>query len=549
MPPVGLRAELQSVRLRGMQVRGPRSERPLARFAVVVSRRKPISRRSNKLNNRDRLSSNSRSIRSAGLFLPASMQKVIQSSSRLQVEPRLGANAMHETDPSSITTLATGENGLSTANTSHIQLLVGPFVRFAKMEAAGGILLLASTLLALVWANSRWEQSYQAIWRTQVSIGIGRFFLSETRHEWINDGLMSIFFFLVGLEIKREVLIGELSSIRKAAFPFMAAVGGTIVPAILYLSVTRGSSAQRGWGIPMATDIAFALGVLALLGSRIPLSLKIFVTALAIVDDIIAVLVIAVFYTKQLHLYSLAIGLGGVLLSFGLNLLGVRKPAIYALIGFCIWCAVLKSGVHATVAGVLLAFTIPTRTYMDRKLFLQRSRALLDRIEDELPNSSEAHSAVNALESHCELAQSPLYRIEHYLQPWVSFAVMPLFAFANAGVRILGNLSAVTHNRVSLGVALGLLLGKPIGIFSFAWISARSGLSVRPPDLSWARVFGASWLCGIGFTMSLFIAELAFDSDTLLDMAKIATLFASLAAGICGSILLLQLSPHLPSKT
>jgi NhaA family Na+:H+ antiporter len=408
------------------------------------------------------------------------------------------------------------------------------------MEASSGLLLLAGTIAALVWANSPWEQSYDAIWNTQVSIGFGRFFLSESRHEWINDGLMAVFFFLVGLEIKREVLIGELSSLRKAAFPLIAALGGAIVPALLYVLVTYGSDGQKGWGIPMATDIAFALGALALLGNRVPVSLKIFVTALAIVDDIIAVLVIAIFYTDRIHVFILAIGLAGVVLSFGANLLGVRRPIIYAVIGICVWCAVLKSGVHATVAGVLLAFTIPARTYVDRDLFLKSSRWLLDRFEGAVPNSAEAHAAIHSMDAQCELVESPLHRIEHYLQPWVSFLVMPLFAFANAGVRILGNgLAAATH-PVSLGVALGLFIGKPLGIWSFARISAKTGLATPPAELSWGTIFGAGCLSGIGFTMSLFIATLAFGDGALLDMSKIGTMAASLAAGICGIMILLR---------
>jgi NhaA family Na+:H+ antiporter len=421
-----------------------------------------------------------------------------------------------------------------------IDVLISPFVRFAKMEASSGLLLLAGTIAALVWANSPWEQSYDAIWNTQVSIGFGRFFLSESRHEWINDGLMAVFFFLVGLEIKREVLIGELSSLRKAAFPLIAALGGAIVPALLYASVTYGGDGQKGWGIPMATDIAFALGALALLGNRVPVSLKIFVTALAIVDDIIAVLVIAIFYTDRIHVFILAIGLAGVVLSFGANLLGVRRPVIYAVIGICVWCAVLKSGVHATVAGVLLAFTIPARTYIDRDLFLKSSRWLLDRFEGAVPNSAEAHAAIHSMDAQCELVESPLHRIEHYLQPWVSFLVMPLFAFANAGVRILGNgLAAATH-PVSLGVALGLFIGKPLGIWSFARLSAKTGLATPPAELSWRTIFGAGCLSGIGFTMSLFIATLAFGDGALLDMSKIGTMAASLAAGICGSMILLR---------
>jgi Na+:H+ antiporter, NhaA family len=421
-----------------------------------------------------------------------------------------------------------------------IEVLTSPFVRFAKMEAASGILLLAGTIAALVWANSPWQQSYHSIWSVQVAVGFGRFVLSESRHEWINDGLMAIFFFLVGLEIKREVLIGELSSLRKAAFPLLAAVGGAIVPALLYVSVTHGGDGQRGWGIPMATDIAFALGVLALLGNRVPASLKIFVAALAIADDIIAVLVIALFYTDQIHILSLAIGLAGVALSFGANLLGVRKPAVYALIGICVWCAVLKSGVHATVAGVLLAFTIPARTYTDRDFFLMHSRRLLDRFEASARNSSEAHTAIHRLELQCELVESPLHRIEHCLQPWVSFLVMPIFAFANAGVRLLGNGFAAATHPVSLGVALGLLIGKPLGISFFAWISAKTGLGTLPAELSWGSIFGAGCLSGIGFTMSLFIAGLAFGDGPLMDMAKIGTLVASVASGIAGSVLLLR---------
>jgi len=421
-----------------------------------------------------------------------------------------------------------------------IEVLTIPFVRFAKMEASSGLLLLAGTIAALVWANSPWEQSYHAIWTAPVSIGFGRFYLSETRHEWINDGLMAVFFFLVGLEIKREVLIGELSSLRKAAFPFMAALGGTIVPALFYLSVNYGTEGQKGWGIPMATDIAFALGVLAVLGNRVPVSLKIFVTALAIVDDIIAVLVIALFYTDHIHVLSLAIGLAGVALALVANLMGVRRPVAYAFIGICVWCAVLKSGVHATVAGVLLAFAIPTRTYIDRDLFVKSTRWLLDRFEAAAPNSSAAHSAIHSMENQFALVESPSQRIEHFLHPWISFLVMPLFAFANAGVRILGNGSAAATHAVSLGVVLGLFLGKPIGIWLFAWTSAKTGLATPPAELSWGSIFGAACLGGIGFTMSLFIATLAFGEGTLLDLSKIGTMAASLAAGICGSIILVR---------
>jgi NhaA family Na+:H+ antiporter len=423
-----------------------------------------------------------------------------------------------------------------------IEILVSPFVRFAKMEASSGLVLLGATLAALIWANSPWEHVYHSIWSTEVVVGFGRFVLTETRHQWINDGLMSIFFFLVGLEIKREVVIGELSSLRKAAFPIIAAVGGAVVPALFYVLVNHGGEGQNGWGIPMATDIAFALGVLALLGNRVPISLKVFVTALAIVDDIIAVLVIALFFTARIDVFSLGVGLAGVLVSFGANLMGVRKPAFYAVIGIFVWCAVLKSGIHATVAGVLLAFTIPTRTYVDHELFLKRGRWLLDRFEAAPPNSADAHAAIHSIEVQCEMVESPLHRIEHSLQVWVSFLIMPLFAFANAGVRLLGKGAAAATHPVALGVALGLFVGKPVGIWTFAWLAAKTGLAAPPAELSWGSILGGAWLGGIGFTMSLFIAGLAFGEGTLLDMSKIGTLAASLAAGIGGSVILLYLA-------
>ena len=431
---------------------------------------------------------------------------------------------------------------LSSQPIARIDALISPFVSFAKMEAASGILLLASTIAALICANSPWAESYHAIWNTPLSVGLGRFALTETRHEWINDGLMAVFFFLVGLEIKREVLVGELSSLRRAAFPLIAAFGGAILPALFYLSISHGGNTRRGWAIPMATDIAFVLGVLAILGKRVPVSLKIFVTALAIADDLIAVLVIAIFYGEPIHVISFAAGLGGVAICFGANLLGVRNPAIYAVIGVFVWCAVLKSGVHATVAGVLVAFTIPARTYVDRESFLKRARGLLDRFEAAAQGSAEACDAIHTMEYQLEIVQSPLNRIEHYLHPWVSFAIMPLFAFANSGVRILGNVTVAARHPAALGVAVGLFIGKPLGVWLSARMSLRFQLATAPPDLSWSSLFGAAWLCGIGFTMSLFIASLAFDDGNLLNMSKIGILAASLASGVCASLFLVRQS-------
>jgi Na+:H+ antiporter, NhaA family len=419
-----------------------------------------------------------------------------------------------------------------------IDVITSPFVRFARMEAAGGILLLLATAAALAWANSPWDHSYYQIWHTRVTVTLGRVSLSESRHEWVNDGLMSIFFFLVGLEIKRELLIGELSSFKQAAFPFTAALGGSIVPALIYVAINKGGVGANGWGIPMATDIAFALGVLALLGNRVPVTLKVFVAALAIVDDIFGVLVIALFYTQHISFVALSLGFAGVAISFGANWLGVRSPVIYALIGVGVWFAVLNSGVHATIAGILLAFTIPARNSTDKAEFLRKSRWLLDEFETHDPNSAQAHHAIHLLEQQCEMIESPLHRIEHSLQPWVSFVIMPIFAFANAGVHVLGALGAAVTHPIALGVLFGLLLGKPLGITLFAWIAAATKLATRPASVSWGQIFGSAWLCGIGFTMSLFIASLALGDGDLLDMSKIGTLAASIGAGCIGSVLL-----------
>ena len=433
--------------------------------------------------------------------------------------------------------------GLQSNTCPPIDIITSPFARFARMEAAGGILLLVATAAALVWANSRWADSYHQIWIAQETITMGHISLSESRHEWVNDGLMSIFFFLVGLEIKRELLIGELSTFKQAAFPFIAALGGSIVPALVYFSLNKGGAGANGWGIPMATDIAFALGVLALLGKRVPVGLKVFVAALAIVDDIFGVLVIALFYTRDISLVALGLAFVGVAVSCAANWSGIRNPAVYAVIGVCVWAAVLSSGVHATIAGILLAFTIPARSGIDKAEFLRQSRWLLDEFERHDPHSAKAHHTIHALEQKCEMIESPLHRIEHALQPWVAFLIMPIFAFANAGVHILGKVGAAVTHPITLGVLMGLLLGKPLGITLFARLASLSGLASRPASVSWRQIFGASWLCGIGFTMSLFIASLALGEGDLLDMAKIGTFAASIGAGCVGSVVLLKRAP------
>jgi len=427
-----------------------------------------------------------------------------------------------------------------------IDVILEPFVRFARLEAAGGILLLASTAAALIWANSPWASSYDALWHISLSFGFGRFLLAQDLHHWINDGLMCIFFFVVGLEIKREVLTGELSSFKRAALPFAAALGGVVVPALVFVAFNHGTEDIHGWAVPMATDIAFALGVLALLGSRVPVALKVFVTALAIVDDIVAVLIIAIFYTEDISLHSLIAGLIGIAVSYLFNRLGVRRPLVYTLIGIFVWLATLKSGVHATIAGILLAFTIPTETFLDISTYLDRTRPLLDELREAScqPGDNATHGCqgiAHELEQQSELLQQPLYRIEHLLQPWVTLLIMPIFALANAGVHI-GGFDAILHNPVSLGVALGLLLGKPVGITLFSWISVKTGLAAKPEDVRWLQLVGASVLCGIGFTMSLFIANLAFGLSPTLDLSKIGTLSASLLSGIFGSLILRRAS-------
>jgi Na+:H+ antiporter, NhaA family len=418
-----------------------------------------------------------------------------------------------------------------------VDFLTGPFKRFARIEASAGILLLLCATVALGLANSPWSHSYHSIWEAEFTVGQGSLSLTQSYHHWINDGLMSIFFFLMGMEIKREILAGELSTPKLAAFPFVAALGGSCVPTAVFLLVARSSEVSQGWAIPMATDIAFTLGVLALLGKSVPAVLKIFVTALAIVDDIFGVLVIAFFYTVHISILSLVLTVLGLATSCMANWLGIRKPVVYGVIGVLVWLAVLKSGVHATIAGVLMAFTIPASSPEDRASFLRSSRSLLDGIEATEEHSVAEHDMFQALESQSICMQSPLHRIEHSIQPWISFLIMPLFALANTGVHV-GNISEVSTNRVVLAVALGLLLGKAAGISSFAWLAVKLGIASLPQQVNWKQVFGASCLCGIGFTMSLFIAGLAFEKGELLDMAKIGILAGSASAGVVGTLIL-----------
>lgn len=426
--------------------------------------------------------------------------------------------------------------------------ILSPFQRFFHNEATGGILLLAFTFIALIWANSPLADTYDSFWHTHLVIGAGSFKLDKSLIHWVNDGLMVIFFFVVGLEIKREIMIGELASRRKAALPIAAALGGMVVPAAVFLLVNNTGAAADGWGVPMATDIAFALGILSLLGKRAPLSLKIFLTALAIVDDIGAILVIALFYTSEISTSALivaAIFFGLLILA---NRLGVRHPLIYTLLSLGLWVAFLKSGVHATVAGVLAAMTIPARTLINADQFIQKAHYLIHEFECGecgeyvLPNKQQ-RAALQALEGTIQHVESPMQRLEHSLHPWVSFVIMPVFALANAGVALNVNLFDTLTEPLSVGIIAGLVIGKPLGVTLVSWLSVRLGLADLPQGLSWLQIHGAAWLSGIGFTMSLFIANLAFEGSALLNAAKLGILAASIAAGVVGWLLLRSVSP------
>ena len=430
-----------------------------------------------------------------------------------------------------------------------IARVLGPMQQFIGREASSGIILLAMTIIALALANSPLAGHYFGLLETKVGITAGPLALEETVLHWINDGLMAIFFFLVGLEIKRELIAGELASPRAAALPIIAAIGGVLVPAGIYSLFNAGGVGARGWGVPMATDIAFALGCLALLGSRVPFALKIFLTAVAIVDDLIAVLVIAVFYSGGLNLGALAIGVGVLLVLMLANLFGIRAPIIYAALGVLVWLAFLRSGVHATIAGVLIAFTIPARNRIDAPTFLGRAHGILGHFESSTAAPSRTltdevqQSAVIELEELCEQVQAPLQKIEHSLHGWVALLIMPVFALANAGVALsLESLGGET-SWVVLGIVLGLVLGKPIGLVGASWLAVRMGLADLPQGAHWRHMLGVGVLAGIGFTMSLFIASLGFTDPDVLATAKISILLGSLIAGTAGLLLLGRMRP------
>jgi NhaA family Na+:H+ antiporter len=420
----------------------------------------------------------------------------------------------------------------------------GAFARFFRSEASGSVLLLAATVLALVWANSPWANAYQSLLHAEAGASWAGVPHTLSLQHWVNDGLMVLFFFVVGLEIKRELVIGQLSSLRGALLPVAAALGGMLVPAGLYLLLNHGGPGARGWGVPMATDIAFALGVLALLGPRVPVGLKVFLTALAIADDLGAVLVIALFYTQELDLSAL--GLAGALLAvaFLMSRLGVRRLAVYLPVVVGVWLATRASGVHATVAGILVAMAVPVRGRLEPGRFLEIARDRLSELEsagltrDSPVRDRRQLETVVDLRDAADRFMPPGLAFEHALHPVTAWFVLPLFALFNAGVALDGGLSATLSSPVSLGILLGLFLGKQLGVWLACWLAVKTGRAELPAGVTFSHIWGASVLAGIGFTMSIFVAGLAFPDEALLGAAKLGILVASTLAGVAGYLAL-----------
>ena len=426
---------------------------------------------------------------------------------------------------------------------------IRPALAFTQTEAAGAIVLLAATIAALLWANSPWGESYFEFWDVHISFEVAGFHFDESLKHFVNDGLMAVFFFVVGLEIKRELVVGELNSAKKASLPAVAAVGGMVVPALIYVAFVASSGpsdALAGWGIPMATDIAFSVGVIALLSTRVPVGAKLFLLALAIVDDIGAILVIAIFYTDDLAFGWLIVAAGALALIAVARKAGIRAGIFYLPLALLTWFAFLESGVHATVAGVILGLLVPARAYYSDVDFRRRAGWILDRWDRDAA-SPQAHARLD--QDALELAAiaresvSPLERWEHALHPWSSFVIIPLFALANAGVRFvdIDVLDAVT-SPIALGVSVGLIVGKPVGIVLATWLGLKLKLGQLPRHTTFVHVIGLGFLAGIGFTVSLFISELAFrsspDAHLFSDEAKIGIFIGSIVAGVAGYVFL-----------
>jgi len=425
-----------------------------------------------------------------------------------------------------------------------MKVITNSLKHFIKLETSSSIILFIVSIVAIIWANSSYGYLYEEIWNHKFTIGFAdtKFYLSKQLILWINDGLMAIFFFVIGLEVKREILVGELTTVRKASLPIFAAIGGMLFPVLVFLLLNNGRIGDEGWGIPMATDIAFTLGILKILGKRVPLGLKIFLTAFAIVDDIGAVLVIAVFYSTNIQwdLISYAMLIYGVL-AF-LSYRRVYSMYFYFIIGVVIWLLFLKSGIHPTIAGILMAFTIPINRKVDLSQYLKLVYEQLNVFKENKSDtkklmSLEQMQAIDSLESINESVHSPLQHLEHNLHGWVSYIIMPIFALANAGVVIsFSGLEDTSH--ISLNIALALVLGNTIGIMLMSFIGVKLKLADLPDGVNFTKLFGVSLLGGLGFTMSLFIANLAYTDQNLIMASKMGIIIGSLGAGVLGYLIL-----------
>jgi NhaA family Na+:H+ antiporter len=418
-----------------------------------------------------------------------------------------------------------------------------PFQRFIHTEAAGGVVLLVAAVAALLIANSRFGPGFEAFWSTPVGLSFGDLQWQHSLRHWINDGLVTLFFFVVGLEIKREVVTGELSKQGAIALPFAAALGGMLVPAVIYLAIAP--EAPSGWGVVMATDIAFVVGCMALLGKRVPDSLRVFVLALAIIDDIGAILVIGIGYSHGFHLVPFLLALVGLGVTGFMQWFGVRPVSAYWVVGFLTWAALHESGIHPTIAGVALGLMTPVRAWVDETRFdhfLVWAREAMGTTEGQPGQPSEAVRRTVARAAKESI--SPQRRLENSVHPWSAFVVLPLFALANAGVAIQ---AVDPFNAITLGIIAGLAIGKPVGIFLFAWAAVALGIARKPIDIGWPHMLGAGMLAGIGFTMALFIANLAFDGPAL-ESAKLGILLASLIAGVAGMAMLIAITARKPRQ-
>lgn len=419
-----------------------------------------------------------------------------------------------------------------------IEKIITPFQRFIKIESLSGILLFSATVIALIWANSPFAYLYNTLWDYKMGITTEHFALNKPLILWVNDGLMAVFFFLIGLEIKRELLIGELNSLKKASFPFVAAVGGMVIPVGLFVLLNKNPETLDGWGIPMATDIAFSLAILNILGKRIPISLKVFLTAFAIVDDLGAVLVIALFYSTGIKWSLLAIAGALLIILFFLSSRRIYSKYLYAIVGVVVWVLFLKSGIHPTVAGVLMAFTIPIRQRINEKVFSRKVSGILHGFKFAEGKkgpvlSDEQINRLDDLEDWTSLVQSPLQHLEHRLHNWVAYLVMPIFALANAGIAFSADMK-LDYTLIG-NIAIGLFIGKGIGVSLFSILGVKLKLAAFPEGVNYKNIIGIAMLAGVGFTMSIFISNLAFaEGSVFIDSSKVGILLGSAISGIAG---------------